>query len=363
MINNINPKWIDSKVYNIFFLAFCFLLTFPNSAFPEIVSIEGVEPLSGKSIASARANALSNALKAAVENTAKEINPNIDAKSLEKLINENPIRYIKAYRILDENRIEDSYKITVEANVDSDGLRKKLMVFMVTKVKSLGKPSISIIVLQIPESDPIIQTLPLSDVKREIKGVLQGGGYKVEESMEDIRLETYVSIKTGEGGKIDRSTFYALGSVLIKAKDKNGKVLSEVSDSSYLNGADLAQLSLDAIKQAGAKAAEKLKLEFDKKWDIGQRSKSRAIEITFVGFNNYKQYELIDTLLANSTPGIDAITKRIFRTGRISFLVLSSVNHDQLAKTVGNHTTPGFSLRLNTSSSDRIEYSVVTIAE
>ena len=354
---------LRSKVNNTFYLFVLFLLlTLPNSAFAVIVSVEGIEPLSGKTITSTRTIALSNALKTAVENAAKEINPTLDAKSLEKLINENPISYIKSYRILDENRIGDDYKITLEANVDSEMLKDKIKGLKVNNVKSPGKPSISIVVLKIPESDPIIKTLPLTEIKSEITRVLQGGGYKVQEYMGDIRLETYVSVKTSES-KVGRSMYYALASVLIKVKDKNEKVLNEVSDSLYLNGTDLTQLSLEAIKQAGAKAADKVKLEFDKKWNIGQRVKSRTIIITFVGFSNYKQYELLDTLLANSTPGIDNITKRIFRNDGVSFLVLSSINEEDLAKTVDSQNTPGFSLRLNTVSSDRIEFSVVEEVE
>ncbi|HLE25623.1 MAG TPA: hypothetical protein VI935_08240 [Thermodesulfobacteriota bacterium] len=355
-----NLTCVRSGVNNIFYLFALFLiLTLPNSAFSVTVSVEGFEPLSGKTIASARTMALSNALKTAVENAAKGINPTLDAKSLEKLINENPITYIKAYRILDENRIGDDYKIILEANVDSEMLKDKIKGLKVNNLKSPGKPSISIVVLKIPESDPIIKSLPLSEIKSEITRVLQGGGYKVQESMGDIRIETYVSVKTSES-KVGRSMCYALGNVLIKVKDKNEKVLNEVSDSLYLNGTDITQLSLEAIKQAGAKAADKVKLEFDKKWNIGQRVKSKTILITFVGFSNYKQYELLDTILANSTPGIDNITKRIFRNDGVSFLVLSSISEEDLAKTVDSQNTPGFSLRLNEVSSDRIEFSVVT---
>ena len=354
---------LRSKVNNISYLFLLFLvLTLPNSALPVIVSVERIEPLSGKTITSARTIALSNALKTAVENAAKEINPTLDANSLGKLINENPISYIKSYRILDENRIGDDYRITLEANVDSEMLKDKIKGLKVNNVKSTGKPSISIVVLKIPESDPIIKTLPLSEIKSEITRVLQGGGYKVQESMGDIRLETYVSVKTSES-KVGRSMYYALVNVLIKVKDKNEKVLNEVSDSLYLNGTDLTQLSLEAIKQAGAKAADKVKLEFDKKWNIGQRLKSKTIEITFVGFSNYKQYELLDTLLANSTPGIDNITKRIFRNGGVSFLVLSSINQQELTKTLQSLNLPGFSLRFENASLGSIQFSLVAKAE
>jgi hypothetical protein len=360
---NIKLSRLGSKIYYIsLFFVFCLLIAFPNSAFPITVIVEGVESLSGKNVSSARAMALSNALKTATEKTAKEINPNLDDKSIEKLTYENPAEYIRSYRILNENRVGEEYKINLEAEVDSEKLRNKLKPFTENPIKPLRKPSTSIIVLRTPDNNPIVKTLSLDNVKSEISRVLIGSGYKVVEPVGDVRLETYISLKTTET-RLGENNYSALGNVFIKAKDKNGIVLSEVSDSSYLSGRDLAQLSLDALKQAGANAAVKLRGEFDRKWNTSQKGKSKNIEIAFVGLNNYKQYEELDYILGKSTQGIDSITKRVFSNNRISFFIISSIDQYELAKTIENQKKLGFSLKLNNISQDKIEFEIVSRVE
>jgi hypothetical protein len=259
---------LESKVYNaLYLLIFFFPLFIPITGYSITISAEGVEPLRGRPVATIRNIALSNAFKIAIETATKEMGSNLDDKSLEKLRSEDPTKYIKAYRILDEHSLREEYKISIEADIDSEKLRNRLEDFAGTLSKTSGKPSISIVVLQNPESDQIIKNLFLSDIKREISVALIGSGYRVVEPLGDVRLETYVTLKATES-KIGQVMYYTFGSVLIRAKDKNGKVITEVSDSLFSNGVNLSQLSLEVLTEAGAKAANKLKSEFDKRWNV-----------------------------------------------------------------------------------------------
>ncbi|MER3445556.1 MAG: hypothetical protein C4291_01380 [Candidatus Dadabacteria bacterium] len=357
-----------SRAYRILCLSvFLILLFIPNSAFPILISAEGVEPLEGKTAASVRDIALSNALMMAIEKAAEQINPNLDDKLIQKLKSKGPLKYVKSYRILDETAVGEGYRISVEANVDSEGLKNRLGDLAGVSTKPLGRPSsISIVVLQSPQSDPIIKDLSLADIKREISTALIGSGYKIVEPLGDIRLQAYVSLKTTESKIGGATTYYALGSVFIRVEDKDGKVVTEVSESSYSSGPDLRLIGLEVIRDAGAKAAEKLKSEFDKRWgntgsavsSIGWGNKNGTIEISFNDLGSYSQYEQINNALL-AAPEIKGIAERIFRYKGVSFLVISRTNTDELAKTLRKLALRGFSLKLNNTSSYGIEFSLV----
>ncbi len=114
-----NSIRLESKAYNaLYFLIFFLPLFIPTPGFPTKISAEGVEQLQGRPVATVRNIALSNALKITIEKAAKEMSPNLDDKSLEKLRSEDPTRYIKAYIILDGHSLGVGYKIIIKSNVD-----------------------------------------------------------------------------------------------------------------------------------------------------------------------------------------------------------------------------------------------------
>lgn len=356
-----------SKAYKIFcLLVFLLLLFVPTSGFLIKISAEGVEPFEGKTAAYVRDIALSNALRVAIENAAEQISPNLDDKSLQRLKSEDSLKYVKGYKVLDETTLGEKYKISIEANVDSEKLKNRLGELAGVSSKPLGKTSsISIVVLQSPQSDPVIKSLSLTDVKREISIALIGSGCKIVEPLGDIRLQAYVSLKTTESKIRETFTYYALGSVFIKAEDKDGKVITEVSENSYSNGPNLSQISLEVLRGAGAKAGGRIKSEFDKRWNTGtpvsgirQENKNGTIEISFTDLRSYSQYEQLNNALS-TTRGINGIDERVFRHRGISFLVFSKANPDELAKTIEKLNLRGFSLKLNDASLDKIEFSIV----
>lgn len=356
-----------SKAYKIFrLLVFLLLLFIPTSGFSIKISVEGVEPFEGKTTAYVRDIALSNALRVAIEKAAEQISPNLDDKSLQRLKSEDSLKYVKSYKVLDETTLGEKYKISIEANVDSEKLKNRLGELTGVSSKPLGKPSsISIVVLESPQSDPVIKSLSLTDVKREISIALIGSGYKIVEPLGDIRLQAYVGLKTTESKVREAITYYALGSVFIKAEDKDGKVVTEVSEDSYSNGSNLSQISLEVLRGAGARAAGKIKSEFDKRWNTGtsasgirQENKNGTIEILFTDLRSYSQYEQLNNALSTAR-GINGIHERVFRHRGISFLVFSKTNPDELAKTIEKLNLREFSLKLNDSSLDKIEFSIV----
>lgn len=353
----------QKRAYRIFYLlAFILLFFIPNSGFPITISAEGVEPFEGKTAASIRDMALSHALMVTIEEAAEQISPNLGDKLIQRLKGEDPLKYVKSYRILDETTDRKGYRVSIEANVDSERLKGRLEDLRGVSGKPLGRPSsVSIVVLQSPESDPIIKDLSLMDVKREISLALIGSGYKIVEPLGDIRLQAYVGLKTTESKIGDSTTYYALGSVFIRAEDRDGRVIIEVSESSYSNGSDLSQIGLEVLRGAGAKAAERLKSEFDKRWGSASatrwENKDRAREISFTDLKDYRQYEQINNALL-TVPQIKGIAERVFRYKEVSFLVISKSDTDEIAKAIEKLNLQGFSLKLDNVSSDRVEFSI-----
>ncbi len=69
-------------------------------------------------------------------------------------------------------------------------------------------------------------------------------------------------------------------------------------------------------------------------------------------------YEQLDNILSTA-PGIDRITKRIFRGREISFFLLSRMNPEKLVKIIEKSDLQGFSLKFDNAALDRIEFRVI----
>jgi len=218
------------------------------------------------------------------------------------------------------------------------------------------KPSISIRVLENPESNPVIKTLPKTDVEREISTVLIGSGYRlILEPSSDIRLEAYVGIRATEN-KAAGVTYNTIADVLIRAKDRGGELITEVSDSSYKTGTSIVDSSLEALKVAGAGAARKLRSELEERNRQGARTE--FIQVSFSGLRSYVQYERIDKIIAKSIPGV-SIRKRVFKPGgEVSFQLSSKASAEELAKTIQGSLPGDIAIKLERSSYDHIWFSL-----
>ncbi|HSE83272.1 MAG TPA: hypothetical protein VLB01_01840 [Thermodesulfobacteriota bacterium] len=356
-------KWVSSRRPRFNILKAFFLLTFPflslfftsTPALSVKVSAEGVEPIGNRDIRAVKEAAISNALKTAVEKVAKSVSADLQEEHINTLRGDKDyLNYIKAYRVLYELSSGKSYKVAVEADVDSEGLKNKIKELLGFKNKTPLNPSVSILVLKNSNSDPIINSVSLRDVKREIAVVLIGSGYVVVEPPGDIVLETYAGIKTTEIATSDNK-YYTFGTVYIRAKDKNGKLLAETGDSFYSAGNGSVEICEEVLKQAASRTASKLKSELDKMW----KGRDDSIDILLTGFRSYEQYAQLDEALSKSVLAIDSIDKRVFENGKVTFVVFSLITPQELAATLANLPLPGFSLKLNKVSFNKIEFDVV----
>ena len=197
-------------------------------------------------------------------------------------------------------------------------------------------------------------TASLRDVKREIAVVFIGSGYVIVEPPGDIVLETYVGVKT-TGSATGDNRYYTFATVYIRAKDKNGKLLAETGDSFYSAGNGSVETDEKVLKQAASRTASKLKSELDKMW----KGRDDSIDLLFTGFGSYEQYARLDEALSKSVLAIDNIDKRVFENGKVTFVVFSVVAPRELATTLGSLSLPGFSLKLNRISFNKIEFDIV----
>ena len=354
----VGSRRLSSKIFKaLFLLAFSFLSLFLTST-PVLsvkVSAEAVEPIGDRTISSVKESAISNALEMAVEKVAKGFSTDLREEHIKTLRdNKAYLDYIKAYRILYEISSGKSYKVAVEADVDSEGLKNRVKELLGFKVKPSLNPSVSVIVLKNPNSDPIINSVSLKDVKREVAVVFIGSGYVVVEPPGDVILETYAGIRTTESAISDNKR-YVFGTVYIRAKDKNGRLLAETGDSFYSHGNGSVEIGEEVLKQAASKTASKLKSELDKMW----KGRDDSIDLSFTGFQNYGQYEQLDEALSKSVLAIDSINKRVFENGKVTFVVSSVVAPQELATMLGSLSLPGFSLKLDRISHKKIEFGIV----
>ncbi|HWP91490.1 MAG TPA: hypothetical protein VNN20_04765 [Thermodesulfobacteriota bacterium] len=218
------------------------------------------------------------------------------------------------------------------------------------------KPSISIRVLENPESNPVIKTLPKADIEREISTVLIGSGYRLTlEQSSDIMLEVYVGIRATEN-KAAGVTYNTVADVFIRAKDRGGELITEVRDSSYKTGSTVGDSSLEALKVAGAGAARKLRSELEER--NRQAARAEFIQVSFSGLRSYVQYERIDKIIAKSLSGV-SIRKRVFKPGgEVSFQLSSKASAEELAKTIQGSLPGDIAVKLERSSYDHIWFSL-----
>jgi len=312
-------------------------------------------------MADVRSTAISKALRTAVEEAAMRGTSRLSNRDFAlHLTNRDIIRYIKAYRILNESFSEEEYKITLEVDVDSQKIKNKIDKVVIdypalnTNLIS-EKPSLYISISETPESNPIVKILSYSDIEREMATILIGSGYRVvAESASDLKLETYIGIKTTES-KLGEKTYNTLGYMYVRAKDRKGKVVTEVRDNSYVNGSSLANAGLEALKRAGASAARKIGFALNEKNDSSQ--KTELIEIKFSGLKNYIQYERIDEIMKNTVSDIN-IRSRVFKSGGTAcFIVFSKRDLDELVEAVQTALSADLPLKIERNSNN-IEFRV-----
>lgn len=353
-----NPSCLKIEVYHLI----CILCTLfiPTPGFAIKISTEAVERLSGRTVSNVRSIAISKALGAAVQEAAIQISPSLDKGFIQKLRSEDITTYVKAYKIINETpSAKEYYKIALEVDVDSKSLKNRIGDSVIDKpitdkVRFTEKPSISITILQNPDSNPIVRTLSTSEIEREMSTILVGSGYRVVAgASSDVKLETYVGIKSTES-KLTETTFNTLGYVYIRAKDRQGKVVTEVSDSSYSTGRNLGDTALEVLKKAGAGAVKKLRSELGN--EIESRGASGTVEVEFTGLKNYIQYERIDKILVRSVPDINISGRLFFSRGTVSFLLLTKVGPDELAKSIQRALPIDLPFMLDDISYNKIEF-------
>ena len=335
-----------------FFLVFL-ILAFPYSGFSLEIVADGREDISGKPFTTVRAAAISKSLQESVEIAAKKILPDLPPSIIQEL-RTNASIYVKSYRVISEFLDGGVYRVTVKSDIDSRGIKDRLESLYYTQTRPLEKPTITIELFRLAKSGPLVERLPILEIRNEILGVFLRSGYKAVESGGQIRLETVFNLKT-ESLKDGR--YSAFAGVTIRAKDRaKGELLAQIYSNSSSSGLDVAALSLKALGQAGVDAAYKIKAKID---ETLKADEDQAIEIYFYGVKDYAQYKELDKTLEEVVFWVERVKKRTFRGTVASFEVLSKIPSKGLAGTLAKVNFPGFSLNLERISEGRVEFSLV----
>ncbi|GIW47715.1 MAG: hypothetical protein KatS3mg078_1592 [Deltaproteobacteria bacterium] len=313
-------------------------------------TVEVEEPIQGRVISDIRALVLSRALKTAIEEAALKIEPDLTGVDLKELLDANPTDYVRSYRILSEYLTENSYRVSLEVELD----QKKIESLIEGKgLKAKSGFQVSITTREEPDSNPVVKAIDLSEIKGEITRLFKENGYKVVKNG-DINLDVYVSVKTTTTFE-DTPTYSALGKVHIKALNRKNEQIAEITQSSFQQGYTLETVALSALKEAAQKAAEKMVIQLGGS-NHTQGEENKTIEILFLGFRDYKQYEQIDDILNKVIP--TGIAKRVIGSGnRASFFTASNTTPDKLAKLISLELiSKGLPFKLKDVYTDKIVF-------
>lgn len=335
-----------------------FIVVFsPHSAYPLKVDSEALVEINEEvNAAQARELALESALKSAVSKAAVTIFPSLDEKILEKLDSENYLDYIMAYSVDYELASEKEIKLMIEADVDTLRLRNLLGDSLKTPSVVKEKPSVTISIIN---DERFPSSLSANEIKREIAIVLIQNGYRVRSSHGTLNLKTSISVKTQRSRLRGRKSLYhSLAAISIKVVDIDKKLIFQASNSEYMLGQQKREITADAIKKAARGASEKIVKGLDRYWEF-KGGGSDLTEISFIGIRNWRHYEQIDAILSKSLLGGDSIRKRVFRTGRISFIVSLNTKPEEFTRILTGLKIPEFSISLDSVGKNRLQFSVV----
>lgn len=348
-------------------LAILFVLLTPHlsrgSALAVTAEGEASVPLEGRSSSEAKDKALGEALKSSLVNAALSLEPSLDEVVLDKLRSDDHLHYIISYRISYELPSPESYKIAVEAEVDSEKLKARLKEILGDAPKPRAKPFEPIrgkptLTIKATTTGTPLAGIYANDLERELAIALIGRGFRVVREGGDIRILANISLKTQEsitreGGR----TFHTLAEVNIRAEDAHGSKVAEAYATGYEPSIE-SRISSEAIRrlvnQAGSEIAKRLS-----SWETRGAQGTRLVFLTFTGVRNFSEYSELESLLANSLLGVESIGKRVFKGNSVSFEVVLSQDPEEFARKVSARSLKNSSIRLESVTWDKATFTLV----
>jgi len=342
-----------------FLIAVIVFLALASPALP--LTVEGVGVAASRNVAAtdARDVALWNALKSAVANAAKKIDPVSNKNIVERLQKENYTSYIKSYKIIYELSTREEYKVIIEAEIDSLKLKNRLKgLKYASPLSSKGKQGVSIrMIVDAGENSGF----PTAAIRDEIASVFRKRGFEVKGAGDGSGIVITAKIKTKSkktgvnGGK---HLYHSLVTLALSAEGADGQTLAESRKSTYELRSESAIPTTTKIKQIAKAASREIVAKLEKRITI-RRSFSSPTLLTFSGLTSYLEYEKLDSMLSNSLLGIDSVMQRTLGSDRVEFEVALNMAPGEFAQILNGLEIGGHSLYLEAIYPGRIEYRLI----
>ncbi|MGQ0793048.1 MAG: hypothetical protein ACT4NX_03060 [Deltaproteobacteria bacterium] len=332
---------------------FLFIAFLSTPGFCVKLAVEVGEPLLGREIPQVRDSIISKALQSAMDRALGE-------GKAPKISPEDTSKFIKGYKILEETLEGEQYKMTVEVNIDSRRLKKRLdQLIAEDSKKSPPKPSIYLNFTESPGSDLLVKMIAVEEIQRNISIALIGSGYLLKDRVEDADASIEISMGVSiADGYIRRVSYVTLGTIEIKAS-LGAEQIADIKETSRRAGADPIQGGIEALRISEAAAMKKLKLAMQSLTLAPQPSDETAtsgVEILVKGVRNFRHFERIDEVIAGSIAGIE-VEKRVFsRGGNVLFTVSSRLEPGSIARAI-ERLMPG-EMKLETGGDTGIVFGV-----
>lgn len=203
----------------------------------------------------------------------------------------------------------------------------------------------------------------LSKALREMTTTFIGSGFTYVSKQEaDLIAKVYIDAEISDYKQGESKIYDFLSKVTIKVYDKKNKLIEESNKNIFLSGSNLEQLAISSISKSSSLAAKdiignlgKITKRYEGTKDVISKLK---IELLFEGSSNYKFFEIVNSLIKDSSSNLKVL-KRTFKYGEsFNLLVLSKLDSQELAEYIIDNISNKDSFEVINVTDNRIVFRI-----
>lgn len=372
----------------IFLLLFLPAMTGTSRA-GEMIRAEGVAAIVGGNAVSARAKAIDDALRKAVEQAVGTIISSGTMTRNYTLVHDKILAktagFIERYTIVSEDREGDLYRVTIQAEVGRTNLmddlsalgllhalkeKPKVMVIIDEKMglmygaeaaERVGLAESAIMEKLINAGFNVVDPSTVrANISRDRELRMLEGDARAS-AAEGLKYEAQVVI-TGKAFSKNAGNVRGSGMLSIQATIQARVIRTDTAKVIASRNASAAQVHIDelrggalAIKEASETLADDLIADITKQWSGEVYGSSQEITVMISGLKSYNHLAAIKRVLENEIQGVKAVNQRSF-TGGVAELSLDyGGKSEHVAEELANRKFPGFRLDPTNVTPNRVD--------
>ncbi len=364
----------------IFILAIFALFCFHSQplAQMDVVQVEGQAPLLDGDPARARQQAISNALRQAVEQRVGVLLTSTTLAENYAIVSDKILTrtsgYITSYDVLRESTTDDAFHVLIEARVGRENLIDDLRAIGLLHVMA-EKPRVLVVYDEVFDDSlasqgPLPRGLATQTIITELIAAefnvvdpqIVKAGLAREQALQilagdaqaaaaaglryDAQMVIFGNAQVSSAGRFQNTRLqsFQVDCQAHVVRTDDPKIIASISEHEVAAHVDVMQGSRQVIQAAGKNLTTALIREIVSQWSRETYGQTREITLVFSHLDSFARLVEIRRYLENHLPGAQAVHQRSFGGGSAELLLDYAGQSTALAEALMLHTFAGFAL-------------------